>query len=83
MARASYKEEKFLRKHKLSFLFNDLEQDALEDYCNKYNIGNKSKFIREAIVSAILKQLDKDYPSLFSEYEKKRQPVYEQGTLAF
>ncbi|MBN1252621.1 MAG: hypothetical protein JXR51_15235 [Bacteroidales bacterium] len=83
MARVSYKEEKLLRKHKLSFLFNDLEQDVLDNYCKKYNINNKSKFMREAIVKAILKQLDKDYPSLFPEFEEQNQPVYEQGTLAF
>jgi len=82
MARTSYKEKKFIRKHKLSFVFNDIEQDVLDKYCRKYNINNKSKFMREAIVKAILKQFDEDYPSLFPEFEKQRQPVYKQGTLA-
>ena len=83
MARVSYKEEKFLRKHKRAFLFNDLEQDALDKYCEKYNIQNKSKFMREAVVKTILAQFDEDYPTLFPEFENTRQPVYEQGTLAF
>ena len=83
MARASYKEKKFIRKHKRAFLFNDLEQEALDKYCEKYNINNKSKFMREAIVKAILKQFDEDYPSLFPELDKQRKPVCEQGTLAF
>ena len=83
MARANYKDKKFIRKHRLSFVFNDLEQDVLDKYLKKYNVNNKSKFMREAIVRAILKQFDEDYPSLFPEFEKQRQPAYEQGTLAF
>ena len=83
MARAKYKKEALLRKNKQSFLFNDLEKDALEKYCRKYNITNKSKFIREVLITSILQQFDKDYPSLFEEFEKKQQPKYEQGVLAF
>ncbi len=83
MARSKYKDEKLLRKHKLSFMFNEMEQKALERYCKKYKIGNRSKFMREAIVTAILQQFDKDYPSLFEDFEKEQQPAYEQGVLAF
>lgn len=83
MARAKFIKNELLRKNKQSFLFNDLEKDALDNYCKKYNIKNKSKFIREVIITNILKQFDKDYPSLFEEFEKKKTPKYEQGVLAF
>jgi len=83
MARAKYKKKALLRKNKQSFMFNDLEKDALEKYCRKYNITNKSKFIREVLITNILQQFDKDYPSLFEEFEKKQRPKYEQGVLAF
>lgn len=84
---AKSKDSKLLRKHKVNFLFNDMEKKALENYCKKYKIGNRSKFMREAIVSTILEQLDKDHPSLFDELEKEarkaKQPIYQQGVLAF
>ncbi len=83
MARAKFKKTELLRKNKTSFLFNDLEKEALDKFCKKYNIKNKSKFMREAIITNILKQFDEDYPSLFEEFEKKSTPKYEQGVLAF
>jgi len=83
MARSKYKSEKLLRKHKMTFLFNEMEQKALDNYCKKYKIDNRSKFMREAIVTAILQQFDKDYPSLFEEFEREQKPKHEQGVLAF
>jgi hypothetical protein len=82
MAKIRYKEKKMLRKHKMSFLFNELEQSALESYCRKYKIDNRSKFMRETIVTAILKQFDKDYPSLFDSLEAEKEKNYKQGVLA-
>ncbi|MDF1546772.1 MAG: hypothetical protein P1P88_03050 [Bacteroidales bacterium] len=82
MARTNYKDSKLLRKHKMNFLFNEMEKKALESYCKKYKIENRSKFMREAIVTTILQQFDKDYPSLFDQLEKEKQPKYEQGVLA-
>ncbi|NJO87851.1 MAG: hypothetical protein HC831_02005 [Chloroflexia bacterium] len=83
MARSKYKDDKMLRKHKMTFMFNEMEQKALESYCKKYKVANRSKFMREAIVTTILQQFDKDYPSLFDEFEKEHKPTYEQGILAF
>lgn len=83
MAGTVSKKKKLLRKNKTSFLFNDLEKEALDKFCKKYNIKNKSKFMREAIITNILKQFDQDYPSLFEEFEEKQAPKYKQGVLAF
>jgi hypothetical protein len=77
------KNHKLLRKHKLSFLFNELEQSALENYCKKYKVDNRSKFMRETIVTAILTQFDKDYPSLFDCLEAEKEKSYKQGVLTF
>jgi hypothetical protein len=77
------KNQKLLRKHKLTFLFNELEQNALENYCKKYKVDNRSKFMRETIVTAILKQFDKDYPSLFDELDAQKEKNYKQGVLTF
>jgi hypothetical protein len=63
---------KFKRKHKLSFHFNDYEYQALSKYCKKYRVKNKSKFMRETVVTAILKKFDEDYPSLFEQQESSQ-----------
>ncbi len=63
------KEEKLRRTHRISFLFNQREQEAINLYCEKYKITNKSKFMREAIMTEVLKRFDEDYPTLF-EFEK-------------
>jgi len=77
------KDQKLLRKHRLSFVFNELEQNALENYCKKYKVENRSKFMRETIVTAILKQFDKDYPSLFDQLDAQQEKNYKQGVLTF
>ena len=63
------KDEKLRRTHRTSLLFNQREQEAINLYCEKYKIRNKSKFMREAIMNEILKRFDEDYPTLF-EFEK-------------
>lgn len=63
------KDKKLRRIFRTSMLFNSREKDAIELYCEKYKIQNKSKFMREAIMTEILKKFDEDYPTLF-EFEK-------------
>ncbi|GAB1416017.1 hypothetical protein MASR2M117_14230 [Paludibacter sp.] len=54
-----------LRKHKHLFMLNDAENNALNRYIERYRISNKSKFIRETIITAILKKFEEDSPTLF------------------
>jgi len=54
-----------LRVNKKTILFNNRELKAIENYCRKYRVNNRSKFMREAVITFILKKLDEDYPSLF------------------
>jgi hypothetical protein len=54
-----------LRVHKHLFMLNDLENKALERYIKTYRVQNKSKFIRETLMSAILRRFDEDTPTLF------------------
>ena len=63
------KDEKLLRSHRTAILFNNREREAINLYCDKYKIRNRSKFMREAIMTEILKRFDDDYPTLF-EFEK-------------
>jgi hypothetical protein len=63
------RDQKLLRNSKVSLLFNQREREALDLYCQKYSITNRSKFLRETIMTEILKRFDEDYPTLF-EFEK-------------
>lgn len=60
------------RKHKHQILLNDYEIDALNRYCKKHNILNKSKVIREALFSKVIKNFEDDYPTLFGKDELAR-----------
>lgn len=63
------RDEKLLRNNTLTLRFNQREKEAIDLYCQKYGITNKSKFIRETILTEVLKRFDEDYPTLF-EVEK-------------
>ena len=54
-----------LRKHRHIFTLNDSEEKALSKYLTKYNVKNKSKFIRETLMVEIIRRLEKDQPTLF------------------
>ena len=53
------------RTHRMTFLLNDQEQRAVDRYCERYRVHNRSKLAREALIRAVLKQFDRDSPTLF------------------
>lgn len=59
--------QKLARKNTIAFQLNDLEMKALDKFCKKYKITNRSKFIRELVMKNILERFDQDYPSLFEQ----------------
>ena len=65
--RKAIKDDSLKRIHRKTILFNKREIQAIDHYCKKYKINNKSKFMREMIISSILKKFDEDYPSLFEK----------------
>ena len=46
------------REHRISILLNDSEQRALDRFCDKYGVANRSRLIRETLMRAILKKMD-------------------------
>ena len=54
-----------LRKHRHIFTLNDQENKALNRYLGKYNVKNKSKFIRETLMLEVIRRLEEDQPTLF------------------
>ena len=65
--RTKERDESLKRIYRKSILFNKREIQAIDHYCKKYKIKNKSKFMREMIITSVLKKFDEDYPSLFEK----------------
>jgi hypothetical protein len=63
------------RKNKKVIAFNNKELKAIEYYCSKYRVNNKTKFMREAIITHVLKKFDQDYPTLW-DGQLKIWPTY-------
>ena len=55
------------RTHKVTISLNDSEMRAVQRYCDKYTVRNRSKLMRETLMQSILKRFDKDSPTLFDE----------------
>ena len=65
--REKIKDESLKRKYKKSILFNKRELQAIDHYCKRYKITNRSKFMREIFITSVLKKFHVDYPSLFEK----------------
>ena len=53
------------RQHRVSILLNDSEQRALDRFCERYSVVNRSRLIRETLMRASLKKIENDQPTLF------------------
>jgi len=69
LRRGLNKEKQLKRNNRLSLMLNNREARALGIYCNRYRVRNKSEFLREAIMKAILKRFDDEHPTLWEEPE--------------
>lgn len=66
MAEKSHiKPKKQERKNRVSIMLNDSELHVLQSFCDRYNVSNRSRLIRETLMKAILQKLDQDSPTLF------------------
>ena len=66
------KKEVSTRAERYSFLVNPEEKQMIENYLRKYKIRNRSRWMRETLITFIIKNLDQDYPTLFNEQEMRR-----------
>jgi hypothetical protein len=67
--RPALKEDRLRRNNRLSVMLNNREMKALGIYCDRYRIKNKSSFLREAVMKAIIKRFDEEHPTLWEENE--------------
>ncbi|MCL1942673.1 MAG: hypothetical protein FWF54_03880 [Candidatus Azobacteroides sp.] len=59
------------RTHKVTILLNDEEYKVMHRYLSKYKITNRSRWMRETVMSSVFRRLSEDYPTLFSEPEMR------------
>jgi hypothetical protein len=50
-------------------MMNNREMRALGIYCDRFRVRNKSEFLRETIMKAILKRFEEEHPTLWEEPE--------------
>ena len=46
-------------------MLNDEEMKALNRFIERYKIKNKSRFVRETLMTNILRKMEEDHPTLF------------------
>lgn len=66
------KKEAGKRIKKINFSLNEKEYELIAAYAKKYKIENRSRWVRETLITHVLKNLDRDYPTLFGENEMRR-----------
>jgi hypothetical protein len=67
MRRKKNKESSLRRINRQAILFNDREMNAINHYCERFKINNRSKFMREAIIIEILKKFEDNHPTLWED----------------
>ncbi|MBR4843092.1 MAG: hypothetical protein IK006_08385 [Bacteroidaceae bacterium] len=60
------------KKERFTFLASEEEKRMIDNYLRKYKITNRSRWIRETLITFIIKKLDQDYPTLFDEHDMRR-----------
>ncbi len=69
MRRARAKEESLKRINRQAILFNERELKAIDHYCERFKVSNRSKFMREAIITEVLKKFEDNYPTLWEDQQ--------------
>lgn len=64
--------EKPIRTERLTCLLSPEEKKMVDNYLRKYRITNRSRWMRETLLSFILHNLEIDYPTLFDEHDMRR-----------
>lgn len=61
------------RRHKrLTCLVSEREDEIINNYLERFNIKNKSTWIRETILHFVYDRTESNYPTLFNDHEMRR-----------
>jgi len=67
--RTIFKEDRLRRNNRLTLMLNNREMRAFGIYCGRFRVKNKSEFLRETIMKAILKRFEDEHPTLWEDNE--------------
>ncbi|MBN2486290.1 MAG: hypothetical protein JXB34_09985 [Bacteroidales bacterium] len=71
MNRKRTNDESLKRRSRQAIMFNQREMNAINHYCSKFKVDNRSKFMREAIITEVLRKFDENYPTLWEDAQLK------------
>jgi hypothetical protein len=71
MRRRKLKDTSLKRKSPQTIRFNTRELSAINQYCEKFKVKNKARFMREAIITEVLKKFDENYPTLWEDQQMR------------
>lgn len=60
------------REQRMVCLMSKEEMRIVERYLERYKITNKSRWLRETLLTAIHRNMEEDYPTLFGEHDMRR-----------
>ncbi len=60
------------RERRMVCLMSNEEVQLVEGYLKKYRITNKSRWIRETVLTFVRRKMGEDYPTLFGEHDMRR-----------
>lgn len=69
MRRKRKKDESLMRRSRQAILFNERELKAIEHYCQRFKVNNRSQFMREAIITEVLRKFEDNYPTLWEDQQ--------------
>lgn len=55
------------RSKRATFMLNEKEEAAIDAYCKKNKIRNKSKLMRDIVMRTVMDHFLEDYPKLFDK----------------
>lgn len=67
MKRTRHKDTSLRRVNRQAIMFNEREMKAINHYCDRFKVNNRSKFMREAIIVEILKKFEDNHPTLWED----------------
>lgn len=71
MRKKTAKELNLKREITQTIRFNSRENSAINQYCEKFKVKNKAKFMREAIIAEILRKFEDNYPTLWDNEQPR------------
>lgn len=68
----SVRQRDVVRRSRITCLVSEEEMRIIDSHLRRYKISNKSRWMRQTLLSSIHAAIEKDYPTLFNEHDMRR-----------